>query len=1138
MKQSDDFPFLIAKYPFDARSLDAQRDPTANCLSFTRGELAYVHSIHSSGWADVTFAHSGERGWVPVDFFSVFRDVRAIPLLAAVAAFLAHPRSMKRPPGIVNTTPSGVVTRSTSSTLNYGGNSPSITEWTFSDAAINEILAGFKLLLKKCGVTDRNSPLVMQFPAIAAARKTLTVEIAHIVRVANFNRYTTDETIIDRLIRACFRLLDRMRLLLVTLDDEERETTSRERREREAQDDQSRASSGGNTRKQSSSHKSSNSSLKSRRSSSSKSLQPWDMSSPKSGIQGDSSIHTNPGSSTSSSSLMTFRSFNDHKTIPSADERVHEVQGALNNYLSKFEDPREILANPEDPQTSPAILSLTRRCMLACRELLVLLDLPPQGYDTIKDSVLDEIRKLVSAARSLVSALPPTPVSLRVAAVNNLTQTASRCRKLSSHASEKLLVFLNENPTFNHSLPERAYPLFELSENAILDDECNVDANPAITQSANFRSRTSSSRSVSRPSISNNNDPDGSSSYTDEDTSSSSYADAHSTPISRRMSRTVTPNKTLDRSLSNFEQSDESTSFSQSDSDINFHSGITPTTSGATTAANSVRSSQTITTRDATQNPWKPLRKYEESELTPSRVRPRTNKSSVPNEDSAVSKSDGIFSKPSPTNASSSALDVSSPLDNELILRNGKVRGGTVRALMSWLLGCYLELEFEMRVFLVTFRLFTSPRDVLIELGSHKDSAAVNHFATLWVSSFFEASDEGVLSSLAPFVGPTVVAARKKIDLQSSKQITPLRLQPEGSTMGAGRSTSNSSTSFGVRGASGVGATSQSSRSASTTSLPGNLWRNPSLNTQFGTHSTLNLAAQFRELGLSGRRTSRHASTTSLSETNINSLPSSVISEELLSRVPADIAAQVTLMWFEVFKKIRVSELLDQRFSASKRQLGLAPNVSQLVESSNYLTAFVGDTILARELSVKQRARVVKHWLKIANEMYSLGNINGTVTIVSTLKSTRLVRLSRVWESLSAKTQTLLDNMAPIAAPERNFAECRKLVRTKSDENAFCIPFMGILLGDLVLIDEGNPKTLNPEGNSTDETFVNFDRYIKMARAIALVQPFQLHEIDITADLTMQAWIRAQSARSHHRDTEDSDDQWRRSLLIQPLTDK
>lgn len=1079
-----------------------------------------------------------------MDFFSVFKDVRAIPLLAAVAAFLAHPRSMKRPPGIVNTSSSannsGAGTRSANSSLNYGANSPSITEWTFSDAAINEILAGTKLLLKKCGITDRNSPLVTQVPPIAAARKALTVEIAHIVRVAKLNMYTTDENIIDRLVRACFRLLDRMRLLLVTLNDEEREAESREKREAELQHESARPTNSERVRKYSSSHKSSSSSLKSARSSSSKSLPPWEISSPKSGLHGDSSINTNMGTSTSSSSLMTFRSFNDHKIIPNADERVREVQNALNSYLIQFENPKELLANPEDPQTSPAILSLTRRCMLACRELLVLLDLPPQGYDTIKDTILEEIRKLVSAARSLVSALPPTPLSLRVCAINNLTQTASQCRKLSSSASEKLLVFLNENPAFNHSLPDRAYPLFESPETAILDDDSNVDASLDFMKGA--KPRTSSNRSIPGPVVVHD-DPDGSSSYTEDfDTSGSSFADAQNTPFSTKTGRKVTPNQRVDRSLHSLEQDGASASSSQPIGDINFHSGnlhngstsSTSTASTATTAANSVRSSQTITMRDNAPNLWQQGRTPEQGELTPSRVRPKPKDSK---EDSSVLQNGSDLNKPAQSSmTSTSTLDVSSPVDKELVLRNGQVRGGTVRALMNWLLGDYLDLEFEIRAFLVTFRLFTSSRDVLIELGSHKNADAVTHFATLWVASFFEPSDESALKSLAPLVSSSIISSRKSID-ESGKQVTPLRLQPEGSAMGI-RSASNSSAVSNIRGASGVGAPNQSSRSASTTSLPGNLWRNPSFNTQFGTHSTLNLAAQFRELGLSGRRTSRHASTASLNDTNMNNLPSSVISEELLSRAPAEIAAQVTLMWFEIFKKIQVSELLDQRFSASKRQLGLAPNVSQLVESSNYLTAFVGDTILARELSVKQRARVVKHWVKVANEMYALGNINGTVTIISTLKSTRLVRLSRVWETLSAKTQTLIDNIAPFAAPDRNFAECRKLVRTMNEENAFCIPFMGIILGDLVLIDEGNPKTLNPEGISTDDTIVNFDRYLKMARTIALMQPFQHREIEITADPTMQAWIRAQSARSHHRDTEDSDDQWRRSLLIQPLNDK
>lgn len=46
--------------------------------------------------------------------------------------------------------------------------------------------------------------------------------------------------------------------------------------------------------------------------------------------------------------------------------------------------------------------------MLACRELLPVLDLgPPTAIDETRDELLEEIRKLVSSARSVVASLPP-----------------------------------------------------------------------------------------------------------------------------------------------------------------------------------------------------------------------------------------------------------------------------------------------------------------------------------------------------------------------------------------------------------------------------------------------------------------------------------------------------------------------------------------------------------------------------------------------------------------------------------------------------------------------------------------------------------------------------------------------------------
>lgn len=248
---------------------------------------------------------------------------------------------------------------------------------------------------------------------------------------------------------------------------------------------------------------------------------------------------------------------------------------------------------------------------------------------------------------------------------------------------------------------------------------------------------------------------------------------------------------------------------------------------------------------------------------------------------------------------------------------------------------------------------------------------------------------------------------------------------------------------------------------------------------------------------------------------------------DLLLSVPAEkISEQLTLVWFEIFSKINAFELIDQRFSRkSQSEEGLAPNVNELIQSSNRLSAFIGDTMLAENLTMDRRADVLRQWITIAQCLYSLGNLNGAVTITLTLGSDRIFGLARTWAQLETRVRGLYDRLRPLVLPDRNFGEYRREIRRRIGSS--CIPFLGLVLGDLVLIDEGNPKLLEPT------RAINFDRYVKTCKVIASVQTFQARPFALVHDLPLQAALLAEMAKSHKRESIDEEDQWRRSQLIQ-----
>jgi len=1010
----EEFPFLISEHAFDASSLDstqAQRDPTAQCLSFNKNDLAFVHYAHGSGWTDVTLVKNGERGWVPIDYFIGYSDARAIPLLAAVAAFLANPKSQKvmRFQSPLNQESSSLQSSSTRFVSGY----------TFSEPTINEIISGTKLLLDKTNVLSRDSQLVQEFPSVAASRKALLTELAHIVRKAQVHKNSTEDYVIEKLVRSCYRLLSHTLALLRTVDEPDVKQFFIAMRRKNSQS--SRVS-------RTSSHGSSGST----RDAALPQIQAFSPDSSGTSINTSGSIlSSNGNSSIGTAGLYRVKSFNDHETAPTPIERLQEVVDAFVYYLKGFLNPEQnLLRDPVDPNSSPEILALTRHCMLACRELLPVLDLgPPTAIDETRDELLEEIRKLVSSARSVVASLPPAPASLLTVASQSMILSASKCLDLCLHSARECYIYLQGHPHLELA-SDWTYPAFNVGDHV------------------NLLEKRESGKSI---------------------------RDESELKISRlRQSRNE--NLLKDRPLS------------QLSSVASPHRAPSPHVPDTSIDSNT----------------------SEIFRAAPTAVSVSSNKQNESNADDSYKEGDS---------KDDSQIDESNT--NELVVVNGKVRGGSLTSIVEWLTGpLSASLEMEIRIFLLCFRLFTTAKDLVIELGSVEQTTGVKHMANMWVQSFWESSDN-VLGSIAPFLDIRILNARESLikSARSPKlvrQVVDLPLNPHP------KSYTESVTSRSA---------SSSSQNVSTATLP--LLRNNSIGQQFSASSAHAFAQTFRDFSIGGRRISRQNDdfrSSSIGKNGANNASmGSEIAEYLLDCVSTDIAQQLTLMWSELLHKIRPSELLDQRFSSSKRSQGLAPHVTQFIQISNHLSSLVSDTILGPVLSGKQRTRVLKQWIRIADDMYALGNLNGVVAIVAVLQSTSISRLHRVWESLSTKYHIILDRLRPLASLARNFGDYRRELQQRYGSP--CVPYLGCLLNDLIFTEEGNPKTLKKTGG------INFERYMRLGRLIAAFQPFQSSVYDITPDPSLQVWLRKQMASSHSRESRDSEDLWRRSLLIQPESD-
>jgi hypothetical protein len=149
--------FLYALHAFDSSSLEQTNDSTI-CLSFAKGDVAYVHSVDPSGWCEVTLLKNLQRGWVPINFFTeLVKDDNTLQL------------SKSR-------IPLKLLLNSTARFLNNPLDDPRNGDAIFSLDDVNAIRDGVRYLLELTNCLSRSTLIVKKRPIIRRMRKTLLAD--------------------------------------------------------------------------------------------------------------------------------------------------------------------------------------------------------------------------------------------------------------------------------------------------------------------------------------------------------------------------------------------------------------------------------------------------------------------------------------------------------------------------------------------------------------------------------------------------------------------------------------------------------------------------------------------------------------------------------------------------------------------------------------------------------------------------------------------------------------------------------------------------------------------------------------------------------------------------------------------------
>ncbi|XP_039631390.1 rap guanine nucleotide exchange factor 6 isoform X3 [Polypterus senegalus] len=192
----------------------------------------------------------------------------------------------------------------------------------------------------------------------------------------------------------------------------------------------------------------------------------------------------------------------------------------------------------------------------------------------------------------------------------------------------------------------------------------------------------------------------------------------------------------------------------------------------------------------------------------------------------------------------------------------------------------------------------------------------------------------------------------------------------------------------------------------------------------------------------------------------------------LLQLSTVEVATQLSMRDFELFRNIEPTEYVDDLFRLDSKQ-GCA-NLKQFEEVINQETFWVATEIL-RESNQIKRMKIIKHFIKIALHCQECKNFNSMFAIISGLNLAPVTRLKGTWEKLPNKYEKLFDDLQEIFDPSRNMAKYRNVLTNQSMQPPI-IPLFPVVKKDLTFLHEGN--------DSSVEGLVNFEKLRMIAKEI------------------------------------------------------
>jgi uncharacterized membrane protein YgcG len=164
---------------------------------------------------------------------------------------------------------------------------------------------------------------------------------------------------------------------------------------------------------------------------------------------------------------------------------------------------------------------------------------------------------------------------------------------------------------------------------------------------------------------------------------------------------------------------------------------------------------------------------------------------------------------------------------------------------------------------------------------------------------------------------------------------------------------------------------------------------------------------------------------------------------------PVEIARQITLIDFENWNSIPLSELAHAAFNA-KDATTRCPRITKCTNRFNELAQWVSSTVVLAAKK-KHRIAVLSKFLQVMDELRSLKNFHALMAFYSALNQAAILRLKKTWKGVSNRVTVIWNGINKFFDNSQDFKVYREFVKSADPP---CIPYIGFILGGLTFVEE------------------------------------------------------------------------------------